>query len=101
MNYISKAFQSDIFLAHVLLCNFPIDLLFVRDDDLPTLIFDGLCDGGVVGKNGLFEAALHSSYKSYHLLLALNACFCRLSIAVPLSNLGENDVLPTIMHQTK
>lgn len=26
-------------LAHV--DNFPIDLLFVRDDDIPTLIFDG------------------------------------------------------------
>lgn len=69
-------------LAHV--DNFPIDLLFVRDDDIPTLVFDGLCDGGIVGENVLFEAQLRSQEKSYQALLALDACFCRLSIATPL-----------------
>ncbi|WP_019216687.1 type 2 periplasmic-binding domain-containing protein [Legionella tunisiensis] len=48
-------------LAHV--DNFPIDLLFVRDDDIPTLIFDGLCDGGLVGENVLLEAALNATNK--------------------------------------
>lgn len=69
-------------LAHV--DNFPIDLLFVRDDDIPTLIFDGLCDGGIVGENVLLEAQLRSFDQTYQTLLALDACFCRLSIAVPL-----------------
>jgi ATP phosphoribosyltransferase len=69
-------------LAHV--DNFPIDLLFVRDDDIPALIFDGLCDGGIVGENVLLEAQLRSPAQTYQTLLALNACFCRLSVAVPL-----------------
>lgn len=69
-------------LAHV--DNFPIDLLLVRDDDIPTLIFDGLCDGGIVGENVLFESRLRSPNQQYQTLLSLNSCFCRLSIAVPL-----------------
>ncbi|MCC5015314.1 MULTISPECIES: ATP phosphoribosyltransferase [unclassified Legionella] len=68
-------------LAHV--DNFPIDLLFVRDDDIPTLIFDGLCDGGIVGENVLLEAALSATTKSYQTILTLGNCRCRLSIAVP------------------
>ncbi|WP_133127059.1 ATP phosphoribosyltransferase [Legionella nagasakiensis] len=63
--------------------NFPIDLLFVRDDDIPTLVFDGLCDGGIVGENVLFEAALHSPHKQYRTVLPLGHCYCRLAIAVP------------------
>ncbi len=43
-------------LTHV--DNFPIDLLFVRDDDIPTLVFDSLCDGGIVGENVLLEPFL-------------------------------------------
>ena len=43
-------------LTHV--DNFPIDLLFVRDDDIPTLVFDNLCDGGIVGENVLLESSL-------------------------------------------
>ena len=37
--------------------NFPIDLLFVRDDDIPQLVMDGVCDLGIVGTNVLEEAA--------------------------------------------
>ncbi|MDP3704956.1 MAG: ATP phosphoribosyltransferase [Legionellaceae bacterium] len=69
-------------LAHV--DNFPIDLLLVRDDDIPTLVFDGSCDSGIVGENVLLEAQLRSPDKTYQSLLNLNACFCRLSIATPL-----------------
>ena len=29
----------------------PVDLLLVRDDDIPGLIADGVCDFGVVGRN--------------------------------------------------
>lgn len=68
-------------LTHV--DNFPIDLFFVRDDDIPTLVFDGLCDGGIVGENVLLEASLASAAKKYKTLLALGNCRCRLSIAVP------------------
>lgn len=33
----------------------PVDLLLVRDDDIPGLIADGVCDLGVVGRNVLLE----------------------------------------------
>lgn len=68
-------------LTHV--DNFPIDLLFVRDDDIPTLVFDGLCDGGIVGENVLLESALANPEKSYKTIAQLGNCTCRLSIAVP------------------
>ena len=35
----------------------PIDLLLVRDDDIPGLIADGVCDLGVVGRDSCFPAA--------------------------------------------
>lgn len=69
-------------LAHI--DNFPIDLLFVRDDDIPTLVFDGLCDAGIVGENLLFEKTVESNRNQYKILSKLSVCFCRLSIAVPL-----------------
>lgn len=69
-------------LSHVE--NFPIDLLFVRDDDIPTLVFDGLCDAGIVGENVLLEAALaHQKQEAYAVVQAMGNCRCRLSIAVP------------------
>lgn len=73
--------KENALLTHV--DNFPIDLLFVRDDDIPTLVFDGLCDGGIVGENVLYEAALATSEKKYNILLSLGSCRCRLAIAVP------------------
>ena len=73
--------KDNALLTHV--DNLPIDLLFVRDDDIPTLVFDGLCDGGIIGENVLFEAALQSPTKQYQSLISLTNCGCRLSIAVP------------------
>ena len=31
--------------------NFPLDLMFVRDDDIPTFVGDGVCELGIVGQN--------------------------------------------------
>lgn len=73
--------KDNALLTHV--DNFPIDLLFVRDDDIPTLVFDDLADGGIVGENVLNEAALAFPDKQYTLVLPLGNCLCRLSIAVP------------------
>lgn len=73
--------KENALLTHVE--NFPIDLLFVRDDDIPTLVFDGLCDGGIVGENVLFEAVLRAQNASYRTVLPLGNCRCRLAIAVP------------------
>ena len=36
--------------------NYPIDLLRVRDDDIPTFVADGVCEFGVVGRNVLEPA---------------------------------------------
>ena len=35
--------------------NMPIDVLRVRDDDIPGLVMDGVCDLGIVGENVLEE----------------------------------------------
>ena len=37
--------------------NFPLSLLFARDDDIPGLLADGVCDYGIVGRNVLDEQA--------------------------------------------
>jgi len=73
--------KDNALLSHV--DNFPIDLLLVRDDDIPTLVFDGLCDGGIIGENVLLEAAIGAPQKQYQTLLSLGSCRCRLSIAIP------------------
>lgn len=74
--------KDNALLSHV--DNFPIDLLFVRDDDIPTLVFDGLCDAGIVGENVLLEAALARPEETqYTVIQSLGSCRCRLSIAVP------------------
>ncbi|GGZ94942.1 ATP phosphoribosyltransferase [Ignatzschineria ureiclastica] len=74
----------DKLIAHVE--NMPIDILRVRDDDIPGLVFDGVVDLGVVGQNVLEETALgrKSSIDSlYKVLQILPFGGCRLSLAVP------------------
>lgn len=65
----------------------PIDLLLVRDDDIPGLIADGVCDLGIVGRNVLVEQALQrangSGSDKYREWRALGFGGCRLDIAVP------------------
>ena len=72
-------------IAHVE--NMDIDLLRVRDDDIPGLVMDGVCDLGIVGENVLEEMSLqrqldNESY-DYTVLARLDFGGCRLSIAVP------------------
>ncbi len=66
----------------------PIDLLLVRDDDIPGLIAEGVCDLGVVGRNVLQEQALERTANElsagYRELRALGFGDCRLAIAAPL-----------------
>ncbi|MBW8823384.1 MAG: ATP phosphoribosyltransferase [Xanthomonadales bacterium] len=65
----------------------PVDLLLVRDDDIPGLIASGLCDLGVVGRNVLDEQMSDQRGKgreaSVREMRALGFGGCRLSIAVP------------------
>ena len=64
----------------------PIDLLLVRDDDIPGLIAQGVCDLGIVGRNVLCEqalAAVNGAAAPARELCALGFGRCRLSIALP------------------
>jgi len=65
----------------------PVDLLLVRDDDIPGLIADGVCDLGIVGRNVLAEQILQrangSGQDKYREWRALGFGGCRLDIAVP------------------
>lgn len=63
----------------------PIDLLLVRDDDIPGLIQQGVCEAGVVGLNVAREHALAAkdSAPAYDELIDMGFGGCRLSVAVP------------------
>jgi ATP phosphoribosyltransferase len=60
--------------------NFPIEIFFLRDDDIPQYVFDGVADVGIVGENVLLE-----KQKDIQLIKRLGFSKCRLSIAVPKS----------------
>lgn len=62
----------------------PVDLLLVRDDDIPDLIQQGACDLGIVGRNVVEErmAGLGAA-GTMQVLRELEFGSCRLSIAVP------------------
>lgn len=74
--------------------NLPIDILLVRDDDIPTMVMDGVCDLGIVGENVLFEKELfqkNNGYQSgFELIMKLGFGQCRLSIAFPDDKNFEN-----------
>ncbi|MUV14709.1 ATP phosphoribosyltransferase [Lysobacter sp. HX-5-24] len=64
----------------------PIDLLLVRDDDIPGLLAEGTCDLGIVGRNVLLERA--SGYGTgevppFREWRGLGFGACRLALAVP------------------
>jgi len=58
--------------------NFPLEVYFLRDDDIPQYVFDGVADIGIVGENVLLEKA-----RDIDLMYRLGFGKCRLSIAVP------------------
>lgn len=61
----------------------PIDLLMVRDDDIPTFVNNGICDLGIVGENVFAEKRLLSKAFSVTILERLGFSRCRLSLASP------------------
>lgn len=64
--------------------NLAIDLLRVRDDDIPGLIANGSCDLGIVGRNVLDEVVLGSPEAApLRELRPLGFGHCRLSLALP------------------
>jgi ATP phosphoribosyltransferase len=61
----------------------PIDLLLVRDDDIPGFVSDGTCDLGIVGENVFAESKFAAEQFSATILERLGFSQCRLSISVP------------------
>lgn len=59
----------------------PIDLLFVRDDDIPTLVANKICDLGIVGQNVVLEKFASKDNTNVNLVKKLEFGFCRLAIA--------------------
>ncbi len=64
--------------------NFPVEFLFLRDDDIPGYVEDGIADLGVVGQNVHLEAG-----KNIEEVKALGFSKCRLSLAIPREALYE------------
>ena len=58
--------------------NFPLEILFLRDDDIPGYVRDGVADLGIVGQNVLVEAGCERLEVE-----GLGFSKCRLSLAVP------------------
>lgn len=58
--------------------NFPAEFLFLRDDDIPGYIEDGVADLGIVGENVAVELG-----KNVDTVYKLGFSRCRLSIAIP------------------
>ena len=63
--------------------DFPVDLLLVRDDDIPRILLDGVCDLGIVGQNIALEVLREDDDRELQELRELGFGRCRLSIAVP------------------
>ncbi len=67
--------------------NMPLDLLFVRDDDIPDLVEEDVCDLGLVGLNVLEEKRLAQAARGHdpqlRILRSLDFGRCRLAIALP------------------
>ncbi|MBN2601250.1 MAG: ATP phosphoribosyltransferase [Candidatus Marinimicrobia bacterium] len=60
--------------------NFPMQILYLRDDDIPECVADGIADAGIVGENVYLEKR-----KPLTIVEKLGFARCRLSIAVPKS----------------
>ena len=58
--------------------NFPVEVLFLRDDDIPDTVATGTADIGIVGLNEVLE-----KNRKVHIVRNLGFSKCRLSLAVP------------------
>lgn len=58
--------------------NFPVEILFLRDDDIPQYVEQGVADAGIVGENMVVEKA-----RNIKVVEKLGFAKCRLSLAIP------------------
>jgi ATP phosphoribosyltransferase len=77
--------------------NFPLEILFLRDDDIPEYVQDGIADLGIVGENVIEETEVSVSY-----LQKLGFGKCALKIAITnnsditkLADLGGKSIATT------
>ena len=57
--------------------NFPVEVLFLRDDDIPQYVEQQVADIGILGENMIYE-----NNKDVHVLEQLGFAHCRLSLAI-------------------
>ena len=58
--------------------NFPLEVLFLRDDDIPQTVADGVADVGIVGENEFVERN-----ENAEVVKRLGFSNCRISLAIP------------------
>ncbi|MDQ1304084.1 MAG: phosphoribosyltransferase, partial [Pseudomonadota bacterium] len=67
--------------------NMPVDVLLVRDDDIPGLVRDDVCDLGIAGLNIVEEKRLHfleqDPVTPFQIIRSLDYGHCRLAFAYP------------------
>jgi ATP phosphoribosyltransferase len=64
--------------------NFPLEVFFLRDDDIPQYVEDGVADCGIVGENVLYE-----KNRKVEVVEKLGFGKCRLAVAVPRGQLYD------------
>lgn len=74
-----------------------IDIVYVRDDDIPELVANNICDVGIVGRNVFlerkiaFDTNVSEKIKKFEIIKYLGFGNCRLSLAIP-SNIAFNNL---------
>jgi ATP phosphoribosyltransferase len=68
--------------------NFPLEVYFLRDDDIPQYVEDAVADAGIVGENVVYE-----NRKEVEVLEQLGFGKCRLSIAIGRNEIYEKNSL--------
>jgi len=61
--------------------NFPVEILYLRDDDIPQYVADAVADIGIVGENEVME-----KNRNVEVVERLGFARCRLSLAIPQSD---------------
>ena len=84
--------------------NFPLEIVYLRDDDIPDYVASGSVDIGIVGQNLIYEERPENVQK----LLDLRFGFCTLTLAVPkestvqtLADLNGQSIATTYPNSTK
>ena len=60
--------------------NYPVEVLYLRDDDIPQYVYDGVADIGIVGENVVAEKGI-----DVEIIEKLGFARCRMSLAIPKS----------------